>query len=143
MGRVGINLCGELQEQAELTYLNRFLHNIDAKEVIQNRTLQCEIARVGVRADLRQRCLEILEFFRCMPFGGTFKIADEGLHPVEAGLIKRFEDIEGCEQKRAGTASGVENRHAHDRLPERSQEVRTFASFNPAMTKLANIQIEG
>jgi hypothetical protein len=63
--------------------------------------------------------------------GGCFHLvglfAQKGFHAVETGFVKRFEDVERCEEERAGTTGEIKDGDFLDRVPER-----------PAMASCAN-----
>ena len=101
---IGIDLGGKLEEQAELTDLDRLFHDIDAEEIVQDDALQREIAGVRVRADFASVALKSSNFFGAWTSPDRSRSATKGLHPVEACLVERFEDVERGEQERTGAA---------------------------------------
>jgi hypothetical protein len=75
-------------------------------------------------------------------FGRPLKVSNEGLHPVEASLVERFENVERGKQERARTAGRIEHRYALDRLPESAEQVRPLATFDHILSELPNIEVE-
>ena len=72
----------------------------------------------------------------------SVEFIDKHLHPLQARLIKRPEDVQRGEKECAGAASGVEDRDICDRFVERPDQFRTFRVLNYVLRELADIQIQ-
>ena len=109
MSSARLDLSDQLEEEAQLADFDRLFHDVHAVQVVDDDGLEDEVAAVGMRGDLGQRRPEVRELSSDVARRQRRWLVDERLHPVQAGLVERFEDVERGEQERAGAAGGVED----------------------------------
>ena len=99
-GVIAFDLGGQLEEQPQLADLDRFFHDVDAVEVVDDDRLEDKVLAVGVRAAASRiawKALSAADGER-RPHRG---LAQQHRHPIEAELVERLKDIQCSEQERA------------------------------------------
>ena len=81
----------------------------------------------------------------------SFGVVQEALHSLQASGVEGFEDVQRGEEKRAGTAGGVQDRDsgvaaflvAVECVPEGTQQLRPLALGDDIHRKSLNVQVQG
>ena len=131
---VTLQLGCQLQEEAQLADLHGLFHDVDAVEVVQDDGLEDEVALAGVLLHLPQDVFEVTQIVRATAIEAFF-VVQEAAHPLQAGGVERFQNVEGGEEERAGTAGGIQDGDsgvaafpvAVEGVPEGAQQLRPFA----------------
>ena len=144
---VGLELGDELEEEAQLADLDGLFHDVDAVEVVQHDGLEDEVPLAGVFFDLFQDGAEVAErpgaAAQIPAFAGMTEVVEEAAHPLEAGGVEGFEDIEGREEECAGAAGGVEDGHAAHGVPEGAEQLGALAQGKDVPGELFHVEVEG
>src|SRR3954447_11678927 len=92
--------------------------------------------------DPRENLSKVRELFRPVFFAGPFQVLDEGFHAVETGFVERFEDVERSKEERPRAASGIQDSHALDCVPECAQQLRPLGLFDDILRELPDIEVQ-
>ncbi|MBT9140591.1 MAG: hypothetical protein DDT30_01169 [Dehalococcoidia bacterium] len=114
-----LHLGHQLEKEAQLANLHRFLHDIYSIKVVEDDGFEDEVAQVGVSFDLSQRLAEIAELFGAVFLTGTLQIVQKDLHTIKAGFVERLQHVQGGKEEGTGTAGGIENGDLRESVPER------------------------
>ena len=98
-----------------------------------------------------QDATKVSQVFRATLALRPFGVVQEATLPLQAGSIEGFEDVEGGEEERAGTAGGVQDRDsgvatfavAIEGMPEGAQELGALALSNDVPGEPLDVQVEG
>ena len=74
---------------------------------------------------------------------GALQVVQEAAHPLEAGGVEGFEDVEGGEEESAGAAGGVQDGYVPHGVPEGAQELRPLALGDDVPGELLDVEVEG
>ena len=83
----GLYLRSQLQEEAQFTDFRCFLHDVDAKKIVQNNCLEDEVATTWMRSQALQYRAKVREFLWGMLLRRAVELIHERRHTVKAGAF--------------------------------------------------------
>ena len=110
--------------------------------IVEDDGLEDEVAFAGMLVRLVQYLAEVIKMLGAALTLGPFGIVKEAAHPLQAGGVEGFQNVQGGEQERAGAAGGIEDRDIPHGVPEGAQQLRPLALSDYVFGKLLDIEVQ-
>src|SRR6266581_7472070 len=77
-----------------------------------------------------------------MSFRAMFDVANESLHAIKTSFVQRLENVQRSKKEGTGAARRIKHRHTLDRVPECSEQLRSFAILDHILRELTDVDVK-